>query len=76
MATEVGPASGMSQYQSVQKVMALPTVEAAVGQVGAFYNKVKGDNALYYSFSSIFIVCEICRIGFICWRLREREILA
>lgn len=48
MATEVGPASGMSQYQSVQKVMALPTVEAAVGQVGAFYNKIKGNNALYY----------------------------
>lgn len=46
MATEVGPASGMSQYQSVQKVMALPTVEAAVGQVGAFYNKVKGAHSL------------------------------
>ncbi|XP_045449042.1 lipid storage droplets surface-binding protein 2 [Melitaea cinxia] len=46
MATEVGPASGMSQYQSVQKVMALPTVEAAVGQVGAFYNKIKGAHSL------------------------------
>ncbi|CAH2085824.1 unnamed protein product [Euphydryas editha] len=46
MAAEVGSASGMSQYQSVQKAMSLPTVEAAVGQVGAFYNKVKGAHAL------------------------------
>lgn len=41
MATEVS-APSMPQLQSVQKAMALPTVGAAVGQVGAFYTKVKG----------------------------------
>lgn len=41
MATEVS-APSISQLQSVQKAMALPTVGAAVGQVGAFYTKVKG----------------------------------
>ncbi|XP_047531476.1 lipid storage droplets surface-binding protein 2 isoform X1 [Vanessa atalanta] len=46
MATEVGSAPGMSQLQSVQKAMALPTVEAAVGQVGALYTKVKGAHSL------------------------------
>lgn len=42
MATEVSSSSPLPQLQSVQKAMALPTVEAAVGQVGAFYSKVKG----------------------------------
>ncbi|XP_046967496.1 lipid storage droplets surface-binding protein 2 isoform X2 [Vanessa cardui] len=46
MATEVGSAPGMSQLQSVQKAMALPTVEAAVGQVGALYTRVKGAHSL------------------------------
>ncbi|XP_050349194.1 lipid storage droplets surface-binding protein 2 isoform X2 [Nymphalis io] len=46
MATEVGSAPVMSQLQSVQKAMALPSVEAAVGQVGAFYTKVKGAHSL------------------------------
>ncbi|CAH0724006.1 unnamed protein product, partial [Brenthis ino] len=46
MATDVGSAPGMAQLQSVQKVMALPTVEAAVGQVGAFYTRVKGAHSL------------------------------
>lgn len=41
MAAEVS-APMMPQLQSVQKVMALPTVGAAVGQVGVFYTKVKG----------------------------------
>lgn len=36
----------MPQLQSVQKAMALPTVGAAVGQVGAFYSKVKGAHSL------------------------------
>lgn len=36
----------MPQLQSVQKAMALPTVGAAVGQVGAFYTKVKGAHSL------------------------------
>lgn len=42
MATEVSSAPGIASLQSVQKVMALPTVEAAVGQVGALYTRVKG----------------------------------
>lgn len=43
MATEVSSTpTSLPQLQSVQKAMALPTVEAAVGQVGAFYTKVKG----------------------------------
>lgn len=43
MATEVSaPPSAMPQLQSVQKAMALPTVEATVGQFGALYTKVKG----------------------------------
>lgn len=42
MATEVSVPPSMPQLQSVQKAMALPTVGAAVGQVGAFYHKVKG----------------------------------
>ncbi|XP_068623108.1 lipid storage droplets surface-binding protein 2 [Battus philenor] len=47
MAAEVGTApSAMNQLQSVQKAMALPTVGAAVGQVGAFYSKVKGAHSL------------------------------
>lgn len=41
MATEVS-APSMPQLQSVQKAMAIPTVGAAVGQVGALYTKVKG----------------------------------
>ncbi|CAH0673839.1 unnamed protein product [Spodoptera exigua] len=45
MATEVS-APSMPQLQSVQKAMALPTVEAAVGQVGAFYTRVKGAHSL------------------------------
>ncbi|XP_021195576.3 lipid storage droplets surface-binding protein 2 isoform X1 [Helicoverpa armigera] len=45
MATEVS-APSMPQLQSVQKAMALPTVGAAVGQVGAFYTKVKGAHSL------------------------------
>lgn len=45
MATEVSSPS-ISQLQTVQKAMALPTVEAAVGQVGAFYSKVKGAHSL------------------------------
>ncbi|KAJ0177631.1 hypothetical protein K1T71_006504 [Dendrolimus kikuchii] len=48
MATEVSaaPAPAMPQLQSVQRAMAIPTVEAAVGQVGAFYTKVKGAHSL------------------------------
>ncbi|XP_023948300.1 lipid storage droplets surface-binding protein 2 [Bicyclus anynana] len=46
MATEVGSAPGMPQLQSVQKAMSLPAVGAAVGQVGAFYTKVKGAHSL------------------------------
>ncbi|KAG7309786.1 hypothetical protein JYU34_004286 [Plutella xylostella] len=47
MATEVSaPPSAMPQLQSVQKAMALPTVEAAVGQFGALYTKVKGAHSL------------------------------
>lgn len=43
MATEVSSApTTLPQLQSVQKAMAIPTVEAAVGQVGAIYSKVKG----------------------------------
>lgn len=42
MAAEVGAAPAMAQLQSVQKAMALPTVGAAVGQVSAFYTRVKG----------------------------------
>ncbi|XP_026727209.1 lipid storage droplets surface-binding protein 2 isoform X2 [Trichoplusia ni] len=45
MATDVS-SSPMPQLQSVQKAMALPTVGAAVGQVGAFYTKVKGAHSL------------------------------
>ncbi|XP_045516242.1 lipid storage droplets surface-binding protein 2 isoform X1 [Pieris brassicae] len=45
MAAEVGTPS-FSQLQSVQKAMALPSVEAAVGQVGALYSKVKGAHSL------------------------------
>lgn len=43
MATEVSSAPSMPQLQSVQKAMAIPTVGAAVGQVGALYTKVKGE---------------------------------
>ncbi|CAK1579015.1 unnamed protein product [Parnassius mnemosyne] len=47
MAAEVGTSpSTMAQLQSVQKVMAMPTVEAAVGQVNAFYIRVKGAHSL------------------------------
>ncbi|CAH2040189.1 unnamed protein product, partial [Iphiclides podalirius] len=46
MAAEVGAAPAMAQLQSVQKAMALPTVGAAVGQVSAFYTKVKGAHSL------------------------------
>lgn len=47
MAAEVGTSpSTMAQLQSVQKAMAMPTVEAAVGQVNAFYNRVKGAHSL------------------------------
>ncbi|XP_013167534.1 PREDICTED: lipid storage droplets surface-binding protein 2 isoform X1 [Papilio xuthus] len=47
MAMEVGTSpTALSQLQSVQKVMAMPTVGAAVGQVGAFYTKVKGAHSL------------------------------
>ncbi|XP_039750327.1 lipid storage droplets surface-binding protein 2 isoform X2 [Pararge aegeria] len=46
MATEVGSAPGMPQLQSVQKAMSLPAVGAAVGQVGAFYTRVKGAHSL------------------------------
>lgn len=42
MATEVSAPPSMPQLQSIQKAMALPSVGAAVGQVGAFYTKVKG----------------------------------
>ncbi|CAH0582891.1 unnamed protein product [Chrysodeixis includens] len=45
MATEVS-SSPIPQLQSVQKAMALPSVGAAVGQVGAFYTKVKGAHSL------------------------------
>ncbi|XP_045496532.1 lipid storage droplets surface-binding protein 2 isoform X3 [Colias croceus] len=45
MATEVSTPS-LGQLQSVQKVMALPTVGAAVGQVGALYSRVKGAHSL------------------------------
>lgn len=47
MATDVGSAPGMAQLQSVQKVMALPTIEAAVGHVGALYTRVKGELLCY-----------------------------
>ncbi|XP_045535144.1 lipid storage droplets surface-binding protein 2 isoform X1 [Papilio machaon] len=47
MAMEVGTSpTALSQLQSVQKAMALPTVGAAVGQVGAFYTRVKGAHSL------------------------------
>ncbi|NP_001138804.1 lipid storage droplet 2-like [Bombyx mori] len=47
MATEVSSApTTLPQLQSVQKAMAIPTVEAAVGQVGAIYSKVKGAHSL------------------------------
>ncbi|KAL4714660.1 hypothetical protein ACJJTC_012577 [Scirpophaga incertulas] len=46
MATEVSAPPMMPQLQSVQKAMALPSVEAAVGQVGVIYNKVKGAHSL------------------------------
>ncbi|KAJ8724602.1 hypothetical protein PYW08_016076 [Mythimna loreyi] len=46
MATGVSAPPTMPQLQSVQKAMALPTVGAAVGQVGAFYTKVKGAHSL------------------------------
>ncbi|XP_045767324.1 lipid storage droplets surface-binding protein 2 isoform X2 [Maniola jurtina] len=46
MAAEVGSAPSMQQLQSVQKAMALPAVGAAVGQVGAFYTRVKGAHSL------------------------------
>ncbi|CAG4933778.1 unnamed protein product [Parnassius apollo] len=47
MAAEVGTSpSTVAQLQSVQKAMAMPTVEAAVGQVNAFYNRVKGAHSL------------------------------
>ncbi|XP_072929369.1 lipid storage droplets surface-binding protein 2 [Epargyreus clarus] len=47
MATEISASpTAMPQLQSVQKVMALPTVGAAVGQVGAFYSRVKGAHSL------------------------------
>lgn len=42
MVTEVSPAPTMPSLQCVQKAMALPTVGAAVGQVGALYTRVKG----------------------------------
>lgn len=42
MATEISSAPSMPQLQSVQKAMAIPTVGAAVGQVGALYTRVKG----------------------------------
>lgn len=42
MAAQVGSAPAMPQLQSVQKALSLPAVGAAVGQVGAFYTKVKG----------------------------------
>lgn len=53
MATDVGSAPGMAQLQSVQKVMALPTVEAAVGQVGAFYTRVKGELLIFFIYLRI-----------------------
>ncbi|XP_069357270.1 lipid storage droplets surface-binding protein 2 isoform X2 [Maniola hyperantus] len=46
MAAEVGSAPSMPQLQSVQKAMSLPAVGAAVGQVGAFYTRVKGAHSL------------------------------
>ncbi|XP_026759700.2 lipid storage droplets surface-binding protein 2 [Galleria mellonella] len=48
MATEVNapPAATMPQLQCFQKAMTLPTVEAAVGQFGAMYTKVKGAHTL------------------------------
>ncbi|XP_013137734.1 PREDICTED: lipid storage droplets surface-binding protein 2 isoform X2 [Papilio polytes] len=47
MAMEVGTSpSALAQLQSVQKAMAFPTVGAAVGQVGAFYTRVKGAHSL------------------------------
>ncbi|KAL0831803.1 hypothetical protein ABMA28_001335 [Loxostege sticticalis] len=46
MATEVSAPPSMPQLQSIQKAMALPSVGAAVGQVGAFYTKVKGAHSL------------------------------
>ncbi|CAH2981644.1 unnamed protein product [Chilo suppressalis] len=46
MAAEVSAPNMIPQLQSVQKAMALPTVGAAVGQVGAFYYKVKGAHSL------------------------------
>lgn len=46
MATEVSCPPSLPQLQSVQKAMALPSVGAAVGQVGAFYTKVKGAHSL------------------------------
>ncbi|CAK1543825.1 unnamed protein product [Leptosia nina] len=45
MATEVSTSS-LCQLQSVQKAMAIPSVGAAVGQVGALYTKVKGAHSL------------------------------
>lgn len=48
MATEVpqAPSCNLGHLQSVQKAMAIPTVGAAVEQVGAFYTKVKGAHSL------------------------------
>ncbi|XP_041968805.1 lipid storage droplets surface-binding protein 2 [Aricia agestis] len=46
MATEVQSANTMPQLQSIQKVMAFPTVGAAVEQVGALYTRVKGAHSL------------------------------
>ncbi|KOB77889.1 Uncharacterized protein OBRU01_03312 [Operophtera brumata] len=46
MATEVSAAPSTPQLQSVQKAMAIPTVGAAVGQVGALYTRVKGAHSL------------------------------
>ncbi|XP_050677772.1 lipid storage droplets surface-binding protein 2 isoform X2 [Leptidea sinapis] len=45
MATEVSSAP-LPQLQSVQKAMSIPSVEAAVGQVGALYTRVKGAHSL------------------------------
>ncbi|XP_063547984.1 lipid storage droplets surface-binding protein 2 isoform X2 [Cydia strobilella] len=47
MATEVSTAPmSLPQLQSVQKAMAIPTVGAAVGHVGAFYTRVKDAHSL------------------------------
>ncbi|CAG4933622.1 unnamed protein product [Parnassius apollo] len=47
MTAEVGTSpSTIAQLQSVQKAMAIPTVEAAVEQVNSLYNRVKGAHSL------------------------------